>query len=546
MWWVAWASAAEFAGVVVDPDGQPVASAYVLAYNLQGSSISTLTDGEGGYRIPNVPAGGYRLRVVPPNASRWAESWYPEGFIPCNAEVVQADDEVVIDWTLIEGGAFSGRMVDEQGNGRANVQVIARSLSGATLQPRFDSTDQDGFFTILGLPLVALSPEYVLEARAEGLPSQYLGLTYDLASATVFDVGADVGEHSLLPGVSLAGRVAGPSEGRVYAYSGSRLEAVETIDGEYSMAGLPPGDVLVWAEADGFAQTYWPDQDRPVDRISMPEEGMHADDIALALPGEGILRGVVPSREIGSVEGLTALAYNDNRSVAQSGTTDAQGRFEIRGLSEGGWSIYAYAAAAGWTSNWVQAPITQEPQVFSVVSGAVNDVGTLDLVEGGRILGQARDAETGEPLAGVWVEAQGVLLGSLQIAPTNSNGEYSLWGLAQDRHLLTASHDPLCENDPSWVSLYYEDMVNPLWAGGVIVTGGEQVEWNPVLPSDDDHDAMADAWEQTFGLNVGANDADEDPDEDGASNLEEYYLGTDPQRPPVEARCGCYTTGVWG
>lgn len=45
---------------------------------------------------------------------------------------------------------------------------------------------------------------------------------------------------------------------------------------------------------------------------------------------------------------------------------------------------------------------------------------------------------------------------------------------------------------------------------------------------DSDFDKMPDDWEVTHGLNPLLNDANEDPDEDGRSNLDEFQEGTDP------------------
>jgi type VI secretion system Hcp family effector len=46
---------------------------------------------------------------------------------------------------------------------------------------------------------------------------------------------------------------------------------------------------------------------------------------------------------------------------------------------------------------------------------------------------------------------------------------------------------------------------------------------------DSDNDGLPDAWETTYGLTVGSNDADGDPDGDGFTNLQEYQLGTHPK-----------------
>jgi len=45
---------------------------------------------------------------------------------------------------------------------------------------------------------------------------------------------------------------------------------------------------------------------------------------------------------------------------------------------------------------------------------------------------------------------------------------------------------------------------------------------------DFDNDGMPDSWEKKYNLKYDVNDADEDPDNDGLTNLEEYNKGTNP------------------
>ena len=73
-----------------------------------------------------------------------------------------------------------------------------------------------------------------------------------------------------------------------------------------------------------------------------------------------------------------------------------------------------------------------------------------------------------------------------------------------------------------------------LGSGGTGTTGWDQLvvgtTWNTLtsLPSDGDGDGMPDAYEILWGFNPDVNDANDDADSDGSTNLEEYVAQTNP------------------
>lgn len=52
-----------------------------------------------------------------------------------------------------------------------------------------------------------------------------------------------------------------------------------------------------------------------------------------------------------------------------------------------------------------------------------------------------------------------------------------------------------------------------------------------ICDPDDDNDGMPDEWEEQYGLNPLVNDASDDPDNDGFSNIQEYRGNSDPKNP---------------
>lgn len=73
----------------------------------------------------------------------------------------------------------------------------------------------------------------------------------------------------------------------------------------------------------------------------------------------------------------------------------------------------------------------------------------------------------------------------------------------------------------------------PTYGNGIINTPSDVGGWpeykSTPAPADSDHDGMPDAWEKKFGLNGNdPSDGPKDADDDGYTNVEEWFNGTDP------------------
>lgn len=97
-------------------------------------------------------------------------------------------------------------------------------------------------------------------------------------------------------------------------------------------------------------------------------------------------------------------------------------------------------------------------------------------------------------------------------------------------------------NDGDEVRIYLTDPRTPDTDGDglddgyeVTANGVDNLYLTDPLTADTDGDGMSDKWEIDNGLNPLVADADNDPDGDGATNLEESQAGTDPANPDTDA-----------
>ena len=139
-------------------------------------------------------------------------------------------------------------------------------------------------------------------------------------------------------------------------------------DGSYSLTGLTPGEVTIGARKEGLVPL------RKVVRV----DGITSLDLTLSrgLSIEGIVtRGGRPLADV-NVGAMTAAAGGDH----QSATTDGDGRFTIRGLVPGRYTIVAYSDETQKEVHGVdpsqqrRIAITLDPEVRGIVYGTVRGI----------------------------------------------------------------------------------------------------------------------------------------------------------------------------
>lgn len=533
------ARAATVSGVVRDAEGDPVAGVYVAVYDKSIAHVGTdgPTGVDGAFAIAGVPPGAARVRVVPGLALNLVEGWLPGDTQDlCASEPVPVpDDSAVIDGlvaTLSPGVVATGVVLDPAGVPVEGALVGGMPLVGGNpAQERQALTRADGSFEVRGL-----SPElaWTLRIEADGLPVQRHPGTYDTLGATTISGAADelvdAGQADLRPGIVVGGQVRGPdgplADALVSVFSDRLVRVSTDEDGRYLATGLQPGGVIAWAGPEGYARTFSPDLDRPGVRVDVPEDGDEALDVDIDLPLEARLDGRLVAD--GDLTGASVLVYSDDLSVGYGGATDADGRFSVGRLHGGSWLLALNVAGQGYVPGLAGAP---EPTLFDVPAEGIGTA-EVTLRPAATFEGMVTD-EDGAPFYDALISVVSRSTEGAWVTRSEPDGTWSVLGLPpDDTYDVVIEGDPPCPAvDDDHVRMHYPGTPDPLRKVGVAVRGGDVIRWDVTLPLDADRDGMADRWERENGLDPTRADAGDDPDDDGWTNLIEYWEDSDPFTP---------------
>lgn len=541
---------AGLSGTVTDASGAPVAGVTVVAYDPRFNYASAVSTNAGTWSLRKLPAGRYRLRFLPPDEVNVVDRFLGGAWDICAGDVVEVGESgntTGIDVSLPTGGTLSGGVNDSLGAPVVGATLVVKGLSDRTsLTVRLATTDDAGHFLAVGLDSDpgAVEP-YDVQVATAGWPRQYFGSTYVEDEASLFDVtiGEDAvaGDNVLLDGISVVGTVSGPEGGvagaTVYVYSSQQVTAVTADDsGAYTADGLPPGDVITWASGVGLATTYYPNSDRPGESVSAPDEGgVAVADLSLA--AENTFNAQFSG--LGDLGAVNVLLYNDTKTVGRGDGVDSDGSVTIGALYPGDYFLYVYGADAGFLDGFIEDE-DGAATVFHVEGDSTFDI---PLTTGASVSGRIVD-DDGAPVYGAFVYLFNASGDNVSVGTSDIDGYYAATGIPDDDYTVRASYVNYCPSDRGWVTKWYESSWTEAGAAFLHLDVGESKQaFDFLLPRDDDHDQMGDAWEREHGLDAAADDAALDKDGDGYSNLVEWQLGTDPNDPGALAECGCASQG---
>jgi hypothetical protein len=228
-------------------------------------------------------------------------------------------------------------------------------------------------------------------------------------------------------------------EVRIYKSENEWYRATTTSTGVYSAAGIETGEYKV--EFNGgttkYATQYYKEKlsYAAANAINV-EEGKETKEVNAALSEAGTISGEVTSAssklELGDIE-VTAYERESPNTAIESVQTNSFGRYELTGLSKGGYVVGFKSGASGLDyapQFYREVPRFSEASEVYVDEDPVSDI-NAKLLKGGSIAGVVTDAATHQPLADMIVYAVSVGGGATESATATSvDGDYELVGLA--------------------------------------------------------------------------------------------------------------------
>ncbi len=356
-------------GQVLDQLHQtPVAEALV---SLPQWGISTQTNNDGAFQIPDVPGGSVRIEIS------------AEGFQTETLQKQIAAKSQVLKFELAGNGKLAGTVIDALTLGP--VSQAAVFLLGTPLTTK---TDAEGRFEIGGLS----HGEAAIAVQAEGYLAEHMDRQLEGAEIIPIRVG-------LYGAGTLTGRLTAQADGKPLAnakvvLSDLNLSSATNERGEFGFQKIPPGEHALRTIMPGFAES---------------EIKVHAQDDAeileIALLGNALLKGIVTDAvQKKPLPGVDVRIAGTDLTAK----TGEDGTFALAKIPAGKRAVQVI----GRGYRQVELPQAFEPGREQTIQ--------VELKSGTILSGKVQDAITKTPIPDVKVE----LAGTMQSAKTDAEGRF--------------------------------------------------------------------------------------------------------------------------
>ncbi len=436
-------------GFVRDEDEKPVSEAELSLVRARGASpgragLRALMSGRGA--LTSIPAtsddsGQFLFRNLEPGEYRLMAS--RTGFASATRDQVKvaADPQpepLVI--TLKPGVRISGRVTRKSGEPAADAAVWVLEEAGGFSMRDASSTASDGSFVIEGLrrgqvyEVSVQDEQNVAVKRGVTAPSDNL----EMVLAGVGTVQGRVLDPSGRPVPEFEVFVDRPPSGPIMIFRGSSSQGtrIQHPDGAFVLEGVPEGKVTVRARAEGYLEGF-------TENVVV-QEGATAEGVEVRLRREVTLTGrVLDARSSRPVIDAAVTATKAERGQMGPGfgggrgrgtiQTDADGRFEIKGLSAG--KVRVEVRHPSYADGNEVVDLSEEGGTVDIKLDKGSSLSGLVRFEDGRVVA---DAEVFLQAAGQ--ARTGFMGGGDSVAATDSSGRFQFKNLSAGRYTLSASY----------------------------------------------------------------------------------------------------------
>ena len=484
----------DLSGTVTDSAGNPVTSGgYVYVYRgdpcgehtwVKSGSIS----GDGTYMITALPAGTYYLYAYAWYGNLTPEWWAdPASEWDCTSaqQVVVAGGVPVTDkdFQLDLPTTLSGTVTDSVGGTvtSGSVYLYSGDPCGAHSSHGSDSLNADGTYTISNLrsghyfvfanpSASTLAPEWWADPSSTPYCAQAEPVTVS-DGAAVEDIDFQLDPAAQIFGTVFEsdGSTGITGNGYVYAYTGADPcgslmyvgDGYISSDGTYTIAGLPAGNIYLFAVPGGnYLDEWWAD---PASSPSCAD----AEPVVVATPGETVTgrnfqldagaqitgtvyeyngTGTAPVSDPGYVEIYTGPCGSGD-SAGYGYFSAADGTYAVQGLPAGTYYLYAYTWSGNQITEWWAAGGSvldcNDAEPVTVAAGGTAPATDFQLDLSARISGTVYD-NLGNPVSGngyVYAYTGADPCGSLTSVSDgyiNADGTYTILRLPAGAYYLYA------------------------------------------------------------------------------------------------------------
>ena len=436
---------ASVSGTVTDGT-DPLEGIYVSVYDAAGSFVTSASTGaDGGYTVPGLSAGSYRLGFTDFGGSFLSEFWDDQPTLAAADafDVAASEDVTGKDAALATPAAIAGTVTDgtDPLEGISVTAYVVSELGNDSVG--FATTTADGAYEIPGL-----EPGTYRLGFEDGTGNHLAEFwddqpTLEAADDIVLAQSQHVsGKDAVLASAgSIAGTVtAGGSPvsgGYVTAYLDGEWSgfASTDTDGTYALTGLVPGSYQVrFEDADGdFLTEFW--NDKPTldtADLVVVSAGTRVDAIDADLGTPATITGTVTSAEGGGgLEGINVTAYAANGpdfDYAGSAQTGPEGGYELTGLAPGTYKVaFEDYSGAHLTEYWNDKASLQAADAVSAAAGATVPAIDAELATPSSIGGHVSNGAAADlaDISVVLYRSYGFGYDDIDQTGTDVNGDYN-------------------------------------------------------------------------------------------------------------------------